>query len=213
MPNRTNHSFRCLSSHKLTSSWKLPEYLLRPYLGQPNPSLFLPFFFFLPSLFFIIYLKFWTQVWVGSQLLYHFTISCIFRRKPNKPMFGVSVCPGFVLILTLHPSTLTTTTYRSSPASSLYNLPHKSILFSFLYSLLLLTSILSGPNWHITTKQHNPHNNNSPPTSVIMQLQWSTQNDDTAWVMFHLKQWVASMRKCRVKRSSLWNAGLKGNIL
>ena len=66
MPNRTNHSFRRLSLHKLTSSWRPPEYQLKPYLGQPNPSLFLPFFS-LPSLFFIIYLKFWTQVWVGSH--------------------------------------------------------------------------------------------------------------------------------------------------
>ena len=55
MPNRTNHSFRHLSSHKLTSSWRLPEYQLKPYLGQPNPSLFLPFFF---SSFFIFYYLF-----------------------------------------------------------------------------------------------------------------------------------------------------------
>ena len=82
----------------------------------------------------------------------------IFRQKPNKLMFGVSICPDFMLTLTLHSSTSTTTTYRSSPASSLYNLPHKGILFSFLYSLLLLTSIFSGPDWHNTTKQHNPHN-------------------------------------------------------
>jgi len=32
------------------------------------PPFFFPFFF-LPSLFFIIYFKFWTQVWVGSRLL------------------------------------------------------------------------------------------------------------------------------------------------
>ena len=110
----------------------------------------------------------------------------IFRQKPNKPMFGVSVCPDFVLTLTLHPSTSTTTTYRSSPASSLYNLPHKDILFSFLYSLLLLMSILSGPNWHNTTKWHNPHNKNLLPqiwnlhhhTTLMKYSEWwySTSN-------------------------------------
>ena len=54
MPNRTNQSFRRQSLHKLTSSWRLPEYQLKPYLGQPNPSLFLPFFF--PSFFIFYYL-------------------------------------------------------------------------------------------------------------------------------------------------------------
>ena len=78
-------------------------------------------------------------------------------------MFGVSVCSDFVLVLALQPSTSMGTTYRSSSASPLYNLSCKGILFSFLYSLLLLMSILSGPNWHNTTKQHNPHNKNLPP--------------------------------------------------
>ena len=55
MPNRTNFMFRHLSSHKLTSLWRLPEYQLKPHFGQPNPSLFLPFF---PPSFFIFYYLF-----------------------------------------------------------------------------------------------------------------------------------------------------------
>ena len=71
MPNRANHSFRCLSLHKLTSLWRLPEYQLKPHLGKPNPSLFLPFF----SLsFFIFYYLFWI-------------LDTGMSREPNKSTF------------------------------------------------------------------------------------------------------------------------------
>ena len=76
MPNRTNCTFHHLSLHKLTSLWRLPEYQLKPHLVKPNPSLFLPFFLF-PSLFFIIYFNFWTQVWEGSLSMFLTCCVCL----------------------------------------------------------------------------------------------------------------------------------------